>query len=111
REAAVLNARIRKRWRTGQLKVGVIGPKADLTYDYDYLGAGTDTLTDLASGKHSFAEVLKGAKNTIVLGVAGSLSRHDGAAALALAAKVATGAAALKDVSFGFAVLQDTASR
>ena len=49
REAAVLNARIRKRWRTGQLKVGVIGAKADLTYDYDYLGAGTDTLTDLAS--------------------------------------------------------------
>src|SRR6478609_8924548 len=39
REAAVLNARIRKRWRTGQLKVGVIGTKADLTYDYDYLGA------------------------------------------------------------------------
>ena len=36
KEAAVLNARIRKRWRTGQLKVGVIGAKADLTYDYDY---------------------------------------------------------------------------
>ena len=41
KEAAVLNARIRKRWRTGQLKVGVIGAKADLTYDYDHLGAGT----------------------------------------------------------------------
>src|SRR6202035_2973777 len=26
-EAAVLNARIRKRWRTGQLKVGVVGAK------------------------------------------------------------------------------------
>ena len=44
REAAVFNARIRKRWRTGQLKVGVIGAKADLTYDYDYLGAGADSL-------------------------------------------------------------------
>ena len=33
KEAAVLNARIRKRWRTGQLKIGVIGDKADLTYD------------------------------------------------------------------------------
>src|SRR4030088_1005796 len=82
REAAVLNARIRKRWRTGQLKIGVIGAKADLTYDYDYLGAGTDTLGELASGKHSFTEVLKGAKNPIVLVGAGSLSRHDGAAAL-----------------------------
>ena len=111
KEAAVFNARIRKRWRTGQLKVGVIGAKADLTYDYDYLGAGTDTLSELASGKHSFAEVLKGAKNPIVLVGAGSLSRHDGAAALALAAKVAAGAGALKDGWNGFAVLQDTASR
>ena len=40
KEAAVLNARIRKRWRSGQLKIGVIGAKADLTYGYDHLGAG-----------------------------------------------------------------------
>ncbi|KRQ94185.1 NADH dehydrogenase [Bradyrhizobium jicamae] len=111
KEAAVLNARIRKRWRTGQLKVALVGAKADLTYDYDYLGAGTDTLNDLASGKHSFIEVLKGAKHPMVLVGAGSLSRHDGAEALALAAKVATGVGALKDDWNGFAVLQDTASR
>ena len=30
KEAAVLNARIRKRWRTGKFPIGVIGPKADL---------------------------------------------------------------------------------
>ena len=76
KEAAVLNARIRKRWRTGQLKVGLIGAKADLTYDYDYLGAGTDTLSELASGKHSFTEVLKGAKHPIVLVGAGALDQR-----------------------------------
>src|SRR5205085_9171356 len=38
REGSLLNARIRKRWRTGQLKIGVIGPKADLAYDYDHIG-------------------------------------------------------------------------
>src|SRR5882672_8713499 len=111
KEAAVLNARIRKRWRSGQLKVGVIGAKADLTYDYDYLGAGTDSLTELAAGKHSFAEVLKGAKHPIVLVGAGSLARHDGAAVLALTAKLAADFGALKDDWNGFAVLQDTASR
>ena len=42
KEAAVLNARIRKRWRTGQLKVGVIGARADLVYAHDYIGAGTE---------------------------------------------------------------------
>ena len=111
KEAAVLNARIRKRWRTGQLKIGVIGAKADLTYDYDYLGAGADSLNDLAAGKHSFADVLKDAKKPIVLVGAGALARHDGAAVLALAAKLAADFGALKDGWNGFAVLQNTASR
>jgi NADH-quinone oxidoreductase subunit G len=111
KEAAVLNARIRKRWRSGKLKIGVIGARADLTYEYDYLGAGTDSLGDLASGKHSFADVLKGAKNPIVLVGAGSLARHDGAAVLALTAKLAADCGALKDGWNGFGVLQDTASR
>ena len=49
REAAVMNARIRKRWRAGKFPVGVIGERADLTYSYDYLGAGPETLADLAA--------------------------------------------------------------
>src|ERR1700687_2711956 len=88
-EAAVLNARIRKRWRSGQLKVGLIGPKADLTYSYDYLGAGTDSLNELAAGKHSFADVLKGAQTPLILLGAGALARPDGAAGGALAARAA----------------------
>ena len=111
REAAVLNARIRKRWRSGQLKVGVIGPKADLTYDYEHIGAGTDSLGDLAAGKHSFATVLKGAKNPIVLVGAGAVARHDGAAILSLAAKLAQDIGAITDGWNGFAVLHDVASR
>jgi NADH-quinone oxidoreductase subunit G len=110
REAAVLNARIRKRWRTGQLKIGVIGDKADLTYTYDHIGAGTDSLIDLAAGKHSFAEVLKGAKHPIVLVGAGTAARHDGAAVLALAAKLAMDFGAIKDGWNGFGVLHNAAS-
>ena len=110
KEAAVLNARIRKRWRTGTLKIGVIGAKADLTYPYDHLDAGTDSLSDLAAGKHSFADVLKGAKHPIVLVGAGATSRHDGAAVLALAAKLALDVGAIKDGWNGFAVLQSAAS-
>ncbi|HEY4142582.1 MAG TPA: NADH-quinone oxidoreductase subunit NuoG, partial [Pseudolabrys sp.] len=54
REAAVLNARIRKRWRAGSFPIALIGEKADLTYTYDYLGAGAETLSGL--GKTKFAE-------------------------------------------------------
>ena len=111
REAAVLNARIRKRWRTGGLKIGVIGAKADLTYTYDYLGAGPDSLNELASGKGSFADVLKSAKHPIVMVGAGAAARHDGAAVLSLAAKIAVDCGAVRDDWNGFAVLQETASR
>jgi len=111
KEAAVLNARIRKRWRSGHLKVGVIGARADMTYAHDHIGAGTDSLGELASGKHSFADVLKGAKNPIVLVGAAALARHDGAAVLAQAAKIAMDFGAIKDGWNGFAILHDTASR
>jgi NADH-quinone oxidoreductase subunit G len=111
KEAAVLNARIRKRWRTGQLKIGLIGERTDLTYAYDYLGAGTDSLGELANGRGAFADVLKNAKHPIVLVGAGATSRHDGAAVLSLAAKLAVDLGVVKDDWNGFAVLQDTASR
>lgn len=111
KEAAVFNARIRKRWRSGQLKIGVIGAKADLTYGHDYIGAGTDSLGDLAAGKHSFADLLKAAKNPLVLVGAGALARQDGAAVLALAAKLAADVGAIKDGWNGFGVLHETASR
>src|ERR1700731_2461751 len=111
KEAAVLNTRIRKRWRSGQLKIGLIGAKADLTYTYEYLGAGTDSLADLAAGKHSFADVLRAAKNPMVLVGTGAAARHDGPAVLALAAKLAADFGVVKESWNGFAVLHDTASR
>jgi len=111
KEAAVLNARIRKRWRSGQFKIGLIGEKADLTYDYDYLGAGTESLFELADGKGAFADVLKNAKHPIVLVGTGATSRHDGVAVLALSAKLAVDFGVIKDGWNGFAVLHDTASR
>src|ERR1700745_3449695 len=77
REAAVLNARIRKRWRAGNFPVALIGEKADLTYTYDYLGAGAETLAGLGSSK--FAETLKAAKNPLILIGAGGFARKDGA--------------------------------
>src|SRR5205085_3571023 len=87
REAAVLNARIRKRWRMGAFPVGVIGDKADLTYPYEYLGAGPETLADIAAGRHAFADTLKAAEHPLVLIGAGALARPDGAAIAALAAQ------------------------
>jgi NADH-quinone oxidoreductase subunit G len=109
KEAAVLNARIRKRWRAGQFPIGVIGPKTDLTYPYDYLGAGPETLADIA--RHSFAENLKKAERPMVIVGAGALARGDGAALASLAAKAAIDLGAVKEGWNGYCVLHSAASR
>jgi len=109
REAAVLNARIRKRWRAGHFPVGLIGEKADLTYTYEYLGAGPESLAGLAKSK--FAEALKAAERPLILLGAGALARKDGAAIASLAAKAALEFGAVKDGWNGYCVLQSAASR
>jgi NADH-quinone oxidoreductase subunit G len=111
REAAVLNARIRKRWRAGKFPVALIGQDVDLTYTYDYLGAGPDTLAELVAGKHTFAEVLKGAERPLIIVGAGALARPDGAAVAALAARAAIEFGAVKEGWNGYSILHTAASR
>jgi NADH-quinone oxidoreductase subunit G len=111
REASVLNARIRKRWRAGKFPIAMIGERADLTYNYEYLGAGPETVADLAASRHGFAETLKKAKRPLVILGAGALTRPDGATVAALAAKAAIELGAIKGGWNGFSVLQTAASR
>ncbi len=105
KEAPILNARIRKRWRTGGLKIGLIGEQADLTYDYAYLGAGPETLATYAD--HAPAKLTR----QIWLIGQGALARPDGAAILSLAAKAAVSVGAIQDGWNGFSVLHTAASR
>jgi len=111
REAPVLNARIRKRWRAGKFPVGLIGEKVDLTYSYDHLGAGPQTLADLVAGQHGFAETLKGVERPMIIVGMGALTRPDGAAVAALAARAAIELGAVKDDWNGFCVLHTAAAR
>jgi len=111
REAAVLNARIRKRWRAGKFPIGVIGEKADLTYPYEYVGAGPDTLVEVAAGRHPFAESLKQAEHPMVLIGQAALSRPDGKAIASLAARAALDLGAVKDGWNGYSVLHTAAAR
>ncbi len=112
-EAPVLNARIRKRWHhlEAKLPVGLIGTEVDLTYPYDYLGAGPETLAKIADGSHEFARVLQEAERPIVILGQAALARPDGAAVLTLAAKAAKRIGALKPDWNGFNVLHTAAAR
>jgi NADH-quinone oxidoreductase subunit G len=109
KEAAILNARIRKRWRAENFPIGLIGPKADLTYSYDYLGAGPETLAAIT--RHSFADVMRKAERPLVLLGSEVFARADGAAVASLAAKAAVDLGAVKDGWNGYSVLHSAASR
>jgi NADH-quinone oxidoreductase subunit G len=86
---------------------------ADLTYDYEHLGAGPETLTELASGSHPFLDKLKDAERPLVIVGQAALLRPDGAAVLSLAAKAAMAIGAVKPSLAwnGFSVLHTAAAR
>ncbi|MBI6630228.1 NADH-quinone oxidoreductase subunit NuoG [Pontibaca salina] len=100
-EAPVLNARIRKAWLHGA-QVGLIGEKADLTYDYEYLGADRAALEKLSS--QTISDEAKDTKSVVIVGQ-GALQEADGAAVLGHAMKLAENSNSL------FMVLHTAASR
>jgi len=112
-EAPVLNARILKRIRQSQarLPVGLIGEEADLTYAYDYLGAGPETLAKVADGSHSLLKKLEGAEGPMLIVGQAALARTDGAGVLALAAKAAMTMGGIKPGWNGVNILHDAAAR
>ena len=104
-EAAVLNGRIRKRWREGGLLIGVIGEQTDLTYPYEYLGSGPQELEQFIDG----APATSMERPLFIIGP-GAYARPDGAAVLAMAAKAAKSLGVVKDGWNGFAVLHSSAA-
>ena len=110
-ESPVINARIRKRYLKGGVKLAAIGAKYDLTYPVEMLGAGAETLGQIANGSHPFAQLLKDAKAPMLIIGMGALARPDGAAILAQAKAVADGCNLIRDGWNGFNVLHTAAAR
>jgi NADH-quinone oxidoreductase subunit G len=110
REAAIVNARLRKRWRMGPLPIGLIGEQVDLTYPYAHLGAGPDSLSHLASGG-DFLDKLKAAERPLIVVGAGVSARQDGAALIAAIAKLGREIGAVAEGWSGLAFLHTAASR
>ncbi|WP_445678387.1 NADH-quinone oxidoreductase subunit NuoG [Radicibacter daui] len=111
KEAAIINARLRKRWTMGGFPVGVIGPQIDLTYDHSYLGAGPQSLEALLKGEGEFAAKLKAAQRPMIIVGMGALTRADGAQVLAAARQLAEQVGAVAEGWNGFNVLHTAAAR
>ena len=110
-ESPVLNARIRKRWLAGDLRIGAIGERNDLGYRYDLLGEGGQTLRGVAAGRNRFCAVLKDASRPMLILGTGALARPDGAAVLTAAQRIAELNGLIREDWNGFNVLNRAASR
>lgn len=110
-EATMVNARLRKRFLAGRVRIASIGPKVDLTYKTEHLGDGPAVLADIAAGKHPFAEALKTAQAPMIVLGMGALARPDGGAIMTQARAIAENFKLLRDGWNGFNVLHRAAAR
>ena len=111
-EAAMVNARIRKRWLNDlSLAVGLIGEPADLTYDYAHIGSGIDGVDALIDGKHDFLEALKGAERPAIIVGMDVYTRPDAPAILDKLASLAGTVGAVTEGWTGWSVLHTAAGR
>src|SRR6185369_13470645 len=80
-------------------------------YNYAHLGNNPRLLDDIAQGRHDFSNVLKGAKNPMVIVGAGALNRKDGTAVHFRARQIAENLGMIREDWNGFNVLQTAAAR
>ncbi len=112
-EAPIINARIRKRYLAGGVKIGVIGERADLTYLYEHLADDPSQLKGIVNGRSAFTKVLTAAAKPMIIVGQGALARPDGAAILAMCRKIAESCGMIDDKTGwnGFNVLHTAAAR
>jgi NADH-quinone oxidoreductase subunit G len=110
-EAALVNARLRKRHLRGGFRVAAIGAALDLTFPVEMLGSGGDALNSIVQGEHPWAAVLRNAKNPMIIVGQGALVRPDGARVLGAARSIAESCGLIRDDWNGFNVLHRAAAR
>ena len=110
-EAPLVNTRIRKRWLTGGLEIGLIGEAADLTYDYDHIGTSASDFEKFATARSGFAKIFKAAKNPVVIVGSAALHGEAGQALLAAIGQFIAGTNVIRDDFNGFNILHAAASR
>jgi NADH-quinone oxidoreductase subunit G len=105
-EAPLVNARLRKSWLASGVPIGVVGDKADLNYNYAYVGAGASSLQKMFEDHPQVPQQ----KPAFIVG-AGVLCRDDAPAILDMIAAGTKDYGLVKDGWNGFNVLHTAASR
>ncbi|KAH8704280.1 putative NADH-ubiquinone oxidoreductase, subunit G [Talaromyces proteolyticus] len=72
-EAAVLNARIRKRWLRSDLEIGLVGESFESTFEFAHLGNDFNSLKNVLAG--DFGKKLASAKRPMII-VGSAIAEH-----------------------------------
>ncbi len=107
-EAPLLNARLRKSWLAGRSEIMLIGAQSELTYDYQWLGAGTKTLARLPKAA---GDLLTGAERPAIIVGSAALAGDSGAAVLNQIGALAARYGVVREGWNGFNVLHSAAAR
>lgn len=108
--APVLNARIGRLVRFGQLQVFRIGDPSDQTYKISDLGSNLQLIDDIISGLHSFSTVLQNAKRPVIIIGDGIYSRQDGLLILSMIHNLVFKYQIVRENWNGFNILHNHAS-
>ena len=110
-EAAVINARLRRRWLNDGLEVARIGAPVDLTYPVKELGEDPSILMAMDGGKSPVLTKLKKAKKPMIIIGQGALNRADSSAILGAVSRIAKDTGVVTASWNGFNVLHTAAGR
>jgi NADH-quinone oxidoreductase subunit G len=110
-EAAVFNARLRKMWLRGGVEFALLGPRADLGYDYEWLGETYADLARLDDPKSKFGERLRAARTPAFIIGQGAVCRPDGASGLRTLAQAGARYGLVRDGWNGWNILHTAAAR
>ena len=88
-EASVLNARIRKAYIQNNCKIGLIGNKLNLNYEYEHLSNSISHLNEILNGKSSYCKILERSQNPLIIIGISAINYSDGKNVLNLSAEIA----------------------
>ena len=108
--APVLNARIGKMARSGDLKVARVGEADDQTYTIEELGSELSILENILAGKGDFAKALKSSKNPMIIVGDAVISRSDALGVMSIIHEIVDKYDIVKADWNGFNILHNDAS-
>lgn len=106
-----MNARLRKAVRSSRTKVFSVGPEMDLTYPHQHLGIGTETILEIAEGRHPICAELATAERPVIIVGSSVLERSDKAAVMSAVDIIAEQSKVIREDWFGANVLLLNASQ